>query len=240
MTALQGALHRLGLPYTVSWGNLFFKIDPRVVDARRAWMIKTERWELGEYQAGLAVFDADRPLLEVGGGHGVTACLWSERFKFESHIVLEPFPGSVRQVRRQRDLNGLRFHVIQGGVGYVDREVSLTGASRVKTGGTVFERLGGETVTLAPLRDWVWWPAGTFNLAVDAEGAEFDILEQDWDLIKYRVCGLVIDWTGRLLSGSEIVKWVEALRGIGFEWVYQRGNVSGFRRRAWVNPGGGH
>src|ERR1039457_6998889 len=66
------------------------------------------------------------PVVELGGGLGVVACLTNRTLENpEHHIVVEANPGMIPILERNRDLNGCKFQVVNSAIAYDRTSIRL-------------------------------------------------------------------------------------------------------------------
>ena len=174
----------------------------------------------------------DLPLVELGGGIGVTACLANRKLaRPHDHVVVEANPFNVSLVERNRDLNGCRFRVIHKALAYGAETVAfgihprLVGSSRIGGEGTTIEvaTTSLEAVAAAAGFDEI-------SLICDVEGGEAEVVERELDTLRHRVRVLLVEIHPHIIgeeAASRIVQTLEtsgfALRDhFGFNWAFTR------------------
>lgn len=234
----SAALHRLGVPHTVRAGGRRWRLDRRIIP-RTAHKVRVGTYEAAERAAALTLFDRDLPILEIGAGIGTTSVHLNHALRPIWHRVLDCNPESLRLVEQQKRLNDCTFHTVLGGLGYPARSIRVPGRARhVRTGWSLTDH-GSEDgdieVTVAGLDKWA--PPGPYNLLIDAEGMEYDMIQHDADHLASRVASLVVDWTPRRDAMHRIPPAAMALMDMAFEWRWSHGNVSGYVKRELVPHG---
>lgn len=230
MQLISGAMHRLGLPYQVRAPTGRFRLHGKM-QPLVAWKVKNGIYEREEIEAGNTVFDFSLPLLEFGGGIGCTSIAWNPKLiDPKKHLVVECNPASQTLVNTNARLNGAKFWCILGAVGYDCRRASVDNKGWIRTSFSLDDQLSvhGHNITVAPISNWTPWQR--FNLALDVEGMEYEILAREMDLLRHSVSGLVIDWTP---SRGDTISAIRALENAGFRWEYHSGNKCGFRNSAF-------
>jgi FkbM family methyltransferase len=155
----------------------------------------------------------------LGGGMGVVSCLLNRRLQHpERHVVVEASPGTAELLKRNRDLNGCQFTVIEAAVAYDCETVSFSvnprfTASRVNgTAGTTFSV---PAVTVASVADRAGFDR--FSLVCDVEGTEGDLVAKELEVLRDRVGFCLIEVHENYLGHGGIEQLLASLQSIGFK-----------------------
>jgi FkbM family methyltransferase len=175
---------------------------------------------------------ATLPVVELGGGLGVVACLTNRKLvRREEHIVVEANPGLAVVLERNRDLNGCRFQVVNKALANEAEAVEFSINSSF-----VSSRIGAssaETVSVPATSLKVIADASRFDqfsLVCDIEGAEGALVEREIATLRQRVRFFLVEIHPRYLGTEGVSRMVHALEGAGFtlrdrsgdNWVFTR------------------
>lgn len=156
-------------------------------------------YERPEREALKRFLDPDLPVIELGGGLGVVACLTNKRLRHpHQHVVVEANPDLIPLLERNKRHNGCGFEIVHGALAYGSPETTFYRnaffpASNV--GRAWQESLDAAvrvpTVTLAGLLSR--FPFDRCTLISDIEGAECALVEHEADLLCARVATLIVE-----------------------------------------------
>ena len=199
-------------------------------------------WERAEAEAVRAHLHRDFPVIELGGCTGLISCLINRRLRDpRRHVVVAPNPDTVVALREARRLNHREFRILQCAVAYDSPQVTLSlGSSPLSA--SVHRELGDRDVVV-PARSLSTIAGASgferFSLVMDAEGAEYDLFQNEERLLSTRV-PLVIAELHSLPTDLRDEGWArERLLGLGFEHVGSIDRTHIFRNlRSEVRAGG--
>lgn len=169
------------------------------------------------------------PVVELGGGMGLVACIVNSLLEEPArHVVVEANAEMLPLIARNRALNFSQFHVVNAAIAYNSSHVSLkTGpdllASQVQTGPV------GDVPALR-LRDILErFKVGVCTLICDIEGAEIDLVNHEIDALQSHVATIVLEehpeYCAEPLRAGMMKQLVEA----GFESIDALRKVQVFR-----------
>lgn len=175
----------------------------------------------------------DEPVIEMGAALGFTACCTNRRLDNRTqHMVLEANPRIIPTLERNRAINHCQFQIVQAALGYNAPSITLWvppyfygSSTRVERG----EAIDVNTTTLKHLMDEAEFER--FNLIVDIEGGEIDLLEHESNLLLRHVGWLVVE-RHAIIVGEDVDRaFDDRLKQIGFEVVDQAHWTTVYRNR---------
>jgi len=138
-------------------------------------------------------------VVELGGCLGYTSCYTNKRLSNDSaHIVVEPNPDLESVLYRNRDINSCSFEIIQAAYSTQKNQVKLAIPKNI-WGSSLSRKSKKEatvpSISLESILDE--FGLSTFALIVDIEGSEWDLLENELDLLKSHCELLIIEFHQR-------------------------------------------
>lgn len=238
---------RTGLSYLSGRPNRLVRLDGCRFDAgggeagreMREMMLRGLH-EKPEREALARFLDPSAPVVELGACIGVVACLVNRRLSDATrHVVVEANPDIVPTLAGNRERNDCRFEIVHAALAYgAGGEVTFHVAedplcSRVGGGegaGDAARAITVPAVTLAEVLDGRGF--GRCTLVCDIEGAEVELIRREPEVLRSRVATLFIETHDRLLGDAAPPGGTaRALEELGFEAVYEGGDVYVFRNR---------
>lgn len=191
-------------------------------------------YEKPEREALARFLDREAPVIELGACIGVVSCLVNRRLDDASrHVVVEANPDLLPTLAANRERNGCRFEVVHGAVAYGGGEVTFNVADDLlcsRVGGAGARAVTVPAVTLGEVLERRGFERCT--LVCDIEGAEVELIEREREVLKRRVETVIIETHDRMLGAAAPAGGTRrALEAIGFEAVYESGDVYVFRNR---------
>jgi FkbM family methyltransferase len=178
---------------------------------------------------------ADLPVVELGGGLGVVACLINRRLaQPDHHVVVEPHPEMRRLLALSRELNRCRYRVIPAALAY-DCQTATFGRHACVLASKLGEpHTGGHrtvlvpAVTLANVLDSAEF--GPCSVVADIEGAEADLIERELDTLRERCRFFVVEIHPSVLGEERCERIVGRLVDAGFRLRERVGSNWAFGR----------
>jgi hypothetical protein len=197
------------------------------------------RYERSERELLRRYLHPNYPVVELGGGLGVIACLTNRVLsRPENHIVVEANSALIPVVERHRAWNGCDFTVVNAAVDYSGRPHATLHVEDSFISG----RLGsGEGIrvpalTLSQLLEEYPFPACT--LVCDIEGAETALVRFEGHVLASHVVSFIVETHPKFTPAAEIRVMVDALESLGFSQVAAVRKVRVFEnRRLRAEPG---
>lgn len=230
---LKGVLVRFGLKHSLDVWGLRIWAPPRLVPRRGAYFLRTGRYEWAEAYCATHTLDPALPLLEAGAGIGVVSCHVNRLLSDpRQHVAVEMNARALPVLQRNRDRNGAGFEVLWGAVGNaIDspaHEAWSPGASYSAQSHPEVPQVRLSQV--AKERGW-----RRYNLMLDVEGAELDLLDADPPLLR-NAASLVVEFHPYQREPGESGRLIRRLREYGLEPHVSYGAVMGFRRERRATP----
>ena len=197
-------------------GCRFSFAHPDVTDELRCRAL-LGRYERSEREVLARHLDGTRPVIELGGGLGVIACLTNRRLRDPAaHVVVEANPSLIPLIERHRFDNGCRFALVNAAIDYAGTShVNL----RVETDfiSARVDDSGGipvQTITLGRLLDH--FPFAACTLICDIEGLETALVEHESALLARRVATLIVETHPEFRTDGERAAMATRLTTAGF------------------------
>ncbi len=183
------------------------------------------RYERPERDLVRTHLDPSCPIIELGGGLGVVACLINRRLHDpERHVVVEANPQLLPVLEANRQRNSARFAILHGAIAYGRTTAALRfGADCLSTtAGDAEEGLRVPTFTLRDL--FAQFPYDGCVLVCDIEGAEIDLVANDADVLQRHVSMLILEEHPQSTPAARRAAMFDALRDAGFRRCGQCGD----------------
>jgi FkbM family methyltransferase len=186
---------------------------------------KSERDILTEH------LDRSMPLVELGGGIGVVACVANSMLSApEKHVVVEANPELIDALLDSRERNGGAFAVLNRAVAYGGDEVTFYRARGFLAGSVQVASDRPIAVPTITMRQIIA-EAGfdTCTLVCDIEGGEMDLVKHESDVLTAHVQMFIVEMHGWRVGQQLADEAIATLQRIGFVCVHQRGATYVFR-----------
>jgi FkbM family methyltransferase len=199
-------------------GCRFELSHPLITNATRARMLRG-RYERSERALLDAWLDRQSPVIELGGGLGVTATLINRRLHDpERHVVVEANPLLIPVLYKHRQLNGGRFAIRHGAISYSGESTPALAIGRdflsARLGNSAPVCVAVPTLTLKDLvREYAYERVA---LVCDIEGTETDLVEHDGDVLRSHIATFIVEVHPEFRSAVERQNMFSALDRLGF------------------------
>lgn len=229
--ALGSLLRRAGGTMRID-GCWFSTQHPQMTDGLRSRML-LGRYERPERALLRALLDPGAPVVELGGGLGVIACITNRRLTHPSnHIVVEPNVTLMPVLEKHRRWNKCSFEIVHAAISYSGADAVHLDVHRDFISARVGVDKGQEpsvpVVTLASLLTRN--PVHNATLICDIEGIEVPLVEHECDVLRSAFTMLFIEihpWTRQ-----DYPAMFARLASSGFRMIAVRGKVHAFRQGA--------
>lgn len=219
-----------------------FDTNNPLISAASKGLIVVDGYETQSLQLFLQCFPRNEPLIELGGSLGVVSCRINRRLiSPQLHVVVEANPALIPTLQKNRDKNQCQFEILEAALAYGSPTVTFF-TNNESTGGSVYKGEGeGEAIqvptkTLQTIAENARFQR--FNLIVDIEGSEFDLIENELDFLRASVHLFLVEIHFFTFRGEEAVyALVEYLQKNGFELLDHIMNNYCFRNMALLKPG---
>lgn len=227
-----GRLVEMGGNYVTVEG-LIFSVDNPLITTREKGQLCLGLHEASEIALAHRHLVAGLPVIELGGGIGVVACIINRKLAHPGdHIVVEANPDLMPTLETNRRVNRCQFQIRNTALAYGDQQVSVAidslMTSRVGAAGSRHALV--TTTTLAKVLEESGF--ARVNLVADIEGAEADLVEQEGMLLSDRVQTLILETHPRFTGIERTARMVGAIQALGFAEVDRSVNVFVFEKVA--------
>jgi len=225
---VMGRLVEIGGNHVTVEG-LTFSVDNPLITTREKSQLYLGLHEAPEIALAHRHLVPGLPVIELGGGIGVVACIINRKLTHPGdHIVVEPNPDLIPTLETNRRVNRCEFQIRNAALAYGDEQIALAidsfATSRVGAAGSRVALVA--TTTLAKLLEESGF--ARINLVVDIEGAEADLLEQEGMLLSDRVRTLILETHPRFAGVERTTRMLSAIQALGFAEVNRARHVFAF------------
>jgi FkbM family methyltransferase len=177
-------------------------------------------YEIGERDLARRYIDRSLPLVEIGASIGGVSCITNRLLTEPArHVVIECNPINLPTLAKNRELNRCQFTIEPFAIAYGDSSVTFNivpgGFTVGNLAGLDGEKITVKTTTLKAILDKHKFQ--TVSVVSDCEGAEVDIVENEPDILRYRVKRLILEIHPKLRGADAIAKTLQTLADIGFD-----------------------
>lgn len=217
--------------------GLFFYLDNDLLLEKFKGLMVVNIYEDDERHLTKEYLDKNSPVIELGASIGVISCIVNSRLKSpQKHVVVEANPKLIPTLKKNRDMNGCQFTIIEAAIGYGGETVTFfsNGLSLV---GSIY--LGGGDKWEIPARTLqsIATEAGfdRFTLVSDIEGSEIGMVEHEIDFIREHVTMIMMEIHEETPYGaSGVQQTLQRLINAGFRLVAHDGNNYCLRNKAFM------
>lgn len=210
-------------------------VSSALIPTRLKGLFLKRNYEWAERRLFLRHFPFDTPVIELGGSLGVVSCITNMRLQNrERHVVVEANPRLIPILRRNRELNRCRFHIVHAALAYGRSDVKLF--LQDFTSSNIFEPSEDPVMVSATTVEQIARDAefDRFNLVCDVEGCEIEMIGQEADFLAGHAAWMIIEMHDVILGKEAVADADRALCDHGFERVETLRNVYCYRNRLSV------
>lgn len=181
--------------------------------------------EIAEQQA-LRYLDPTLPVIELGCGIGVIACLTNRRLRDPSaHLCVDGNAQALALAAENGVRNGCQFSTLHAALAYDTQTVRFGSDENILYGGinTPYPTSVVPAVTLADLLRRAGFQACT--LICDIEGAESEMLEREGDVIQAHVRHLIMELHPSRYGQTGVERIQSGIARLGFHQKWCRESV---------------
>lgn len=162
------------------------RVDHDVIPTVLKGLLALDRYEGAEARALRAYPPPSLDVIELGGGIGFLSCLLNEHLApGRTHVVVEPNPHLTDLLESNLELNGCRCEVVEAAYAGDDEPRFLPEARGFEAAGTEARGRASHRVPGISLRSLIErFGIGDFALAMDVEGAELQLFDQEFDVLE--------------------------------------------------------
>jgi FkbM family methyltransferase len=196
-----------------------------------AGVLRLGGYESAERTAVRKWLPRELPLIELGAGVGVVACLANRRlFAPQRHLCVDGNPRALQQAIVNGRQNGCLFYTLHAAIAYDTPIVSFGMDDNIVSGGieSGHERITAPTITLARLLDEAGFARA--SLICDIEGAEQTLLEREADVLRERVPWLMLETHPQVYGKSGERSIDGRLSELGYRQRWRRRDVAVWTR----------
>jgi FkbM family methyltransferase len=193
-------------------------------DAVKVSLLKG-RYERFERDAVVKYLDPQYPVIELGACLGVVACVTNRLLSDpRKHVVVEANPQVVPVIKKNRELNGSQFEILNMAVAYDQSTVSFSPSPDPRG-----------TSLRSNEQSWIEGPQVTvpatglgkiaeergfesFTLICDIEGHEYELIQREASIVN-RARMIIIETHGRMIGEEKNSEILARLEGMGFRTV---------------------
>lgn len=175
-------------------------------------------YEIAERELAARFINRSLPTVEIGGSIGGVSCTVSRLLDDPSaFVVLECNPLLLTTLQRNRDLNHCTFKIEPVALAYGSESISFTidahfMMGRLKAGEG--QMVSVPTTTLRSVLDKNGF--GIINLISDCEGAEFDLVMHEGDLLRSQVKWFIVETHEPQIGRASVEAMLAELSRLGF------------------------
>lgn len=176
------------------------------------------------------------PVIELGGGIGVTSCIINKQLKqSEDHIVIEANTSLIPVLEKNRNMNKCAFQVRNLAYSF-DSDEERFQARCMYTVGSVSklqastEEANEIVVPAVPLRKLLYETGfSQVTLVCDIEGSEFELIENEIDVISTHVHTFLVEFHSHFAVNRDLEWYHNHLQENGLRFIEQYGKVCLFQ-----------
>jgi FkbM family methyltransferase len=204
--------------------------NPHIIPVIK-WFMQHGLYENSERKLCLNHFPGDMPIIELGAGIGVVACISNRLLNVPTkHIAVEANPNIIEHLERNRKINYGQFKIINAALSYekdlVDFKVHrifLASGIKNNTAGSV----AVPTITLQKIAESANF--NTFNLICDIEFSEVQLIKYEVSYLRDHVKWFLVEIHKQFVERTQIKTAIQSLLDNGFELVEKCNNVFCYR-----------
>jgi FkbM family methyltransferase len=184
-------------------------------------------YEQKERYAIARLLPRDQPAVEFGAGIGAVTCMTNRLLRRRDlHCAVEANPVAVPTLMANREANGAQFRIVHGALAYGSPVALLDFDSQMIFGSVSARGIEVPAVTLRGIIDQMGFESCT--LICDIEGAEFELLRREADVIKRHVPVALMEVHQQL--ASDIESFWATWHQMGYECLEVKTGMWMFRR----------
>jgi FkbM family methyltransferase len=186
--------------------------------------VRLQRYEGLERYAVARFLPRQLPVIELGGGLGVVACLIDRLLRDRrQHWVVEANPALIPTLERTRAANLAGFHLVHGALAYESETVNVSAAEHALTRNTNRAIATVPALTFADLLRRSGFEQ--CSLVCDIEGAEHDLIRREGRLLAQVVGTMILEVHPTVAGVDRVNALRDDLRALGFDPVWSHDDV---------------
>lgn len=213
--------------------NIYLDLDHDIISKNMRKIIREKRYEEPETQSIQTYIRSDYPVIDIGAGIGYTTCL-AERVTDDVQIIAIEAVGSLIPVlKRNRELNDGKYSIKHGAYSASSEEIDFYVADDFWSSSSLIRNKKNQQKISVPAMSLdmicsIHEITGPFQLIVDIEGGEHDLLTEEIDLLVESCAVLIIEFHS--FAKKESKTYDRILLERGFNCVEKNGQV-----RTYIN-----
>jgi FkbM family methyltransferase len=176
---------------------------------------------------------SDLPVLELGGGLGVVSCLTNRKLdRPDHHVVVEANPSMVPILKKNRDVNGCKFNIINKAIAYDCDHVTLNLGTEFVSSSVKDISFDNTANVAATTVENLLDEAGFREVGIvcDIEGIEADIIQREIPELGERVKFVMAEMHPAILGVDVVAALMDDMQSAGFTLKQQIGDCVFFSR----------
>jgi FkbM family methyltransferase len=204
--------------------------NPHVIPVLR-WFMQSGLYEKSERKLFLHHFPTNMPIIELGAGIGVVACISNRHLTVPAkHIVVEANPNIIEHLERNRKINHSQFKIIHAAVSYEKERVDFNIHRIFISSGIRNNKSGSITVPVITLQKIAETANfNTFNLICDIEFSEFQLIKHEISFMRDHVKWFLVEIHKHFGDRTQLKSAMQILLDNGFALVEKCNNVFCYR-----------
>jgi FkbM family methyltransferase len=219
-----------------------FSVDSPIISTKFKSEFLFDNYEKPEREAVKRFLDSTLPIIELGGSIGVVSCLANLKLSDPGqHIVVEANPVLIPLLESNRERNRCKFTILPRVVAYGSQQAvfhsnstnfvgstALTHHASDMIVGDILEDVEVQTITLESVLDQYGFDQCT--LICDIEGAEAELIEHEFDVIRRKVKTLIIEVHPYFLGEEGVKDLLARIEALGFHCDYHESETYVFQK----------
>lgn len=237
-TWLGVALLALSRHYIQREGLSFYVRTPGMsIDFKASFWF--DRYETAERALVRKYIHPDYPVIELGGGIGMIACVANKVLNTPAkHIVVEANPALIKVLERNKSLNNCEFEIVCAAYAATQSQVAFKLGAYYTTSHTITgvppteaerEILVCAGENLRRLVDKAGFTG--IGLICDIEGSEYELIDAEKEVLRQYVKTFIVEMHTPP-KGAMLDDYLQRLNRLGFQQVDQSQRVYVFVNRA--------
>jgi FkbM family methyltransferase len=179
-------------------------------------------YEDSEIQTIKRYLDRRSPIVEIGGGLGVIACVANRLLERpRKHIVVEASPQSASIIRANADRNQCDLQIVNAAVAYGCDDVTFwVNADRPYSNALMPVHEGCREIKVPATTLGILFEQHAItncSLVCDIEGGEYEMVKSELPVISEHVSSIFMETHPRLIGEAKTEEMLASLKSAGFE-----------------------
>jgi FkbM family methyltransferase len=197
-----------------------------------AGLVRLGGYESAERSAVRRFLPRDIPLVELGCGIGMVACIANKRLRYpDRHVCVDGNPRALADTVANGLANGCAFRTLHAAIAYDAATVEFGIDESIVSGGL---ESGHRTVRVATTTLQTVLDDAEFSeasLICDIEGAELSLLQHEADVLRQRISFLLMETHPARYGAAGEASVFSGLRALGFSQAWRSLDVGVWLRK---------